>query len=172
MSVLGKKWVLKAESCGKPILDILLENRGILSDEEKQKFLNTDGALKFHSPFLMKGMQKTVDRIMHAIEKQERIMIFGDYDVDGITSAAIMYHALKKLGANYSVRLPNREKDGYGLSKKFIDEFVKADVKLIITVDCGISCNTEVLRTGKRNRNNYHRSSFNPRTNPDRCIFN
>lgn len=144
MSVLGKKWVLKAESCGKPILDILLENRGILSDEEKQKFLNTDGTLEFHSPFLMKGMQKTVDRIMNAIEKQERIMIFGDYDVDGITSAAIMYHALKKLNANYSVRLPNREKDGYGLSKKFIDEFVKADVKLIITVDCGISCNSEV----------------------------
>lgn len=144
MSVLGKKWVVKAENCGKPILDILLENRGILSDDEKKIFLNTDDTLEFHDPFLLKGMQKTVDRIMDAIKKNELIMIFGDYDVDGVTSTAIMYHALKKLNANYAVRLPNREKDGYGLSKKIIDEFIKADVKLVITVDCGISCHNEV----------------------------
>lgn len=144
MSVLGKKWVVKAENCGKPILDILLENRGILSDEEKRKFLNTDDTLEFHDPFLMKDMQKTVDRIMDAIKKNEKIIIFGDYDVDGITSAAIMYHALKRLNANHSVSLPNREKDGYGLSKKFMDEFAKAGVKLVITVDCGISCHGEI----------------------------
>jgi len=144
MSVLGKKWVVKAENCGKPILDILLENRGILTEEEKKKFLDEDDTLELHDPFLLNGMQKTVDRIMDAIKKKERIMIFGDYDVDGITSTAIMYHALKKLDANFSARLPNREKDGYGLSKKFIDEFAESDVKLIITVDCGISCNAEV----------------------------
>jgi len=94
MSALGKKWVVKAENCGKPILDILLENRGILTEEEKKKFLDSDDTLEFHDPFSLKDMQKTVDRIMDAIKKNERIMIFGDYDVDGITATAIMYHAL------------------------------------------------------------------------------
>lgn len=145
MSVLGKKWVLKTETPAKPILDILLENRGILSDEEKKLFLDEDDSKTFHDPFLMKDMLRTVDRIMEAVSKQEKIIIFGDYDVDGITSAAIMYHTLKHFGADCEIILPNREKDGYGLSKKFIDEFVSANINLIITVDCGVSCEKEIL---------------------------
>lgn len=145
MSVLGKKWVLKTETPAKPILDILLENRGILSDEEKKLFLDEDESKAFHDPFLMKNMQLTVDRIMEAISNKEKIIIFGDYDVDGITSAAIMYHTLKHLGADCEIILPNREKDGYGLSKKFIDDFTSKNINLIITVDCGVSCEKEIL---------------------------
>ncbi len=142
MSVLGKKWIVKSKGCDKPILDVLLENRGINTTEEKDSFLEESTA--FHDPFLMKDMQKSVDRIMQAIEAKERIIIFGDYDVDGLTSSAILFHTLKSLGANHSIRLPNREKDGYGLSKKFIDEFIKLDIKLVITVDTGISCAKEI----------------------------
>ncbi|MBT3865259.1 single-stranded-DNA-specific exonuclease RecJ [Candidatus Peregrinibacteria bacterium] len=142
MSVLGKKWTMKSTSCAKPILEILLENRGLLSNEEKEAFLNSERA--FHDPYLMKDMAKSVEKIKQAIANEERIIIFGDYDVDGLTSAAILYHTLKDLDAKSSVRLPNREKDGYGLSKKFIDEFEELGVKLVITVDCGISCADEI----------------------------
>jgi single-stranded-DNA-specific exonuclease len=78
-------------------------------------------------------------------------MIFGDYDVDGLTSAAILFHALKRLNATHSVRLPNREKDGYGLSRKFMDEFIKLEIKLVITVDCGISCAEEIAYASQNN---------------------
>lgn len=153
MSVLGKKWIIKSKDGSKEILDILLENRGISTEEEKKKFLelDIDGDANFYDPFLMKDMQKSVDRIMQAIANKERIIIFGDYDVDGLTSTAILFHALKILKAKHSIRLPNREKDGYGLSQKFIDEFIKLDVKLIITVDCGISCADEISYANEHN---------------------
>jgi len=144
MSVLGKKWIIESRDEAKPILDILLENRGLNTKEEKAEFLDANDASEFHDPFLMRDMQKSVDRIMKAIENKERIIIFGDYDVDGLTSAAILFHALKRLKANHSVRLPNREKDGYGLSMPFIEEFKGIEIKLIITVDCGISCSKEI----------------------------
>lgn len=142
MSVLGKKWVLRSNLGQRPILEVLLENRGLKTSDEKERFLSIGD--EFSDPFEMKDMEKSVSRIMKAIKEKEHIMIFGDYDVDGLTSAAIVYHALKHLGANHSIRLPNREKDGYGLSKKFIDEFIKIGVKLIITVDCGISSIEEI----------------------------
>lgn len=144
MSVLGKKWIIKSSSGAKPILDILLENRGLLSAEEKEKFLRADKKDNFHDPFKMNGMQKAVERIDEAVKTNEKIMIFGDYDVDGIASAAILFYVLNKIEAQSSIRLPHREKDGYGLSKKFIDEFEKLDVGLVITVDCGISCADEI----------------------------
>ena len=144
MSVLGKKWIIRSKEQAKPILDILLENRGLNTQEEKEKFLDIDERAEFHDPFLMHDMQKSVDRIMQAIAQDERIMIFGDYDVDGLTSSAILFHTLKRLNAKHSVRLPNREKDGYGLNNNFIDEFEKLDIKLIVTVDCGISCASEI----------------------------
>ncbi len=99
-----------------------------------------------HSPWDFPDMEKAVKRIKKAIDKKERIMIFGDYDADGITGTAILVRALRELGAQVSYRLPHRENDGYGLSMKFIEEFVDLSVKLIITVDCGIACPEEVKR--------------------------
>lgn len=144
MSALGKKWIIKSSSGAKPILDILLENRGISSDEDKEKFLLTDKINNFHDPFKMNGMKCAVERINEAVKNNEKIMIFGDYDVDGISSAAILFYVLNKIEAQSSIRLPHREKDGYGLSKKFIDEFENLKVGLVITVDCGISCADEI----------------------------
>ena len=138
MSVLGKKWLIKNKDSNKSIFEKMLENRGF------SKSIDED--LEFHDPYLFKDMEKAVSRIKEAIEKQERIIVFGDYDVDGITAAAILIQTLKKLGANSSYRLPNRMHDGYGLSEKFIDEFIEKDIKLVITVDCGIACKNEIKK--------------------------
>jgi single-stranded-DNA-specific exonuclease len=97
---------------------------------------------------LLKDIDLAVDRINKAIKNQERMMIFGDYDVDGVSGATILYLGLKELGANISVRLPHREKDGYGLNTRVLDECSQAEVKVVITVDCGIS-NVKEVEYGK-----------------------
>lgn len=139
MSVLNKLWKIKNTSQDS-ILKKLLSNRGLQTDAEIQQFFHPEESRDFHDPFLMKDMERAVARIGSAIEKSERIMIFGDYDVDGITGTAILMRALTKLGANVSYRLPHRIEDGYGLRKKFIEEFARLGVKILITVDNGISC--------------------------------
>lgn len=135
MSVLGKKWVIKNKDKSKNTLEKILQNRGLLS---------VDSSKVFHDPFSFRDMEIAVQRIEKAIKNNERIIIFGDYDVDGITGTAILVHILRKLKANVSYRLPNRVDDGYGLAEKFIDDFIQKDVKLLITVDCGISCKKEI----------------------------
>ncbi|KKT02552.1 MAG: exonuclease RecJ, single-stranded-DNA-specific exonuclease [Candidatus Peregrinibacteria bacterium GW2011_GWF2_43_17] len=114
----------------------ILKNRGFaLSDLENE---NT------HDPYLFTDMARAVEKIKTAIKNKDRIMIFGDYDADGITGTAILFRILSNLGAQVSYRIPHREHDGYGLSEKFVDEFIKLDIKLLITVDCGISSGKEV----------------------------
>ncbi len=131
MSVLGKKWHIKNSDKILPVLEKLMLNRG---------FRPINDLREFHDPFLFKDMEKACERIEKTIADQERIIIFGDYDVDGISGTAILVHCLKKLNAAVSYRLPHRVEDGYGLSGKFIDEFAEKNIKLLITVDCGISC--------------------------------
>lgn len=137
MSILGKKWLIKNSDKVLSHIDKLRQNRGLFNIEEEKVF---------HDPFLFTDMRKAVDRINKAILENERIIVFGDYDVDGITGTAILIHILKRLEANVSYRIPNRSDDGYGLSEKFIDEFIEKDVKLIISVDCGISCFNEIKK--------------------------
>lgn len=144
MSVLNKIWKIKNEDRNTPLLQKLLLNRGIKTEEETQRFFYPDAARDFHDPFLMKDMARAVKRIGQAIEKNERIMIFGDYDVDGITACAILMRCLRTLRANVSCRLPHRIEDGYGLREKFIKECKKLNVSIVITVDNGISCASEV----------------------------
>ncbi len=142
MSVLGKKWVIKNSDESKNTFDKILENRGLLDDDKEEKTL--------HDPFLFNDMNRAVARIKEAVEKKERVVVFGDYDVDGITGTAILVHVLKKLGAQVSYRLPHRVDDGYGLSEKFIDELTEKDVKLLITTDCGISCEKEIEKAANQ----------------------
>lgn len=144
MSLLGKKWHITHTDSRIPLYKRLLINRGITDEADEHRFIYPTRELDFHDPFLMKDMQKAVERIYRAIRDSERIMIFGDYDVDGITGSAILIRTLKALGAEVSCRLPNRLTEGYGLRNSCIDAFEKADVKLIITVDNGISCAKEV----------------------------
>jgi len=120
----------------KPLIERVLEGR---------KLENISVSLDdLHDPFLLKDCQKAVERIQEAIKKKERVMIYGDYDVDGITSANLLYQVLRSLGAEVSVRLPHRVNDGYGLNEKFIKECQNLKVALIITVDCGVSNKPEI----------------------------
>lgn len=134
MSVLNKKWLVK-NTGNKKTIEKLFENRELQEEMEN-----------FHDPFLFKDMEKSIERIEKAIKNQELIAVFGDYDVDGISGTAIIVNILKNLGANFIYRLPSRIYDGYGLSEKFINEFIVKSVKLIITVDCGISSKHEIKK--------------------------
>ncbi|MCP4523066.1 MAG: single-stranded-DNA-specific exonuclease RecJ [Candidatus Gracilibacteria bacterium] len=102
-----------------------------------------------HDPFLLKDMDKAVERLLQAKENDEKVMIFGDYDVDGVTSTSILMHFFKKIGLKASYRLPHRVKDGYGLKDYFVDECKELGVNLIITVDCGTR-DVEVIQHAKK----------------------
>lgn len=116
------------------IARILRENRNI--DEHDISFFSPK-ITDLHDPFLMPDMEKAVNRILVARENQERIVIFGDYDVDGVSSTAILVKFLTEIGCQVSYRLPHRIHDGYGLKSYFFDELAPKNVKLVITVDCG-----------------------------------
>lgn len=90
-----------------------------------------------HDPYLLPDMDICVKRILEAREKKERIVIFGDYDVDGVSSTAILVRFLTEIGCEVSYRLPHRVHDGYGLKEYFFDDLASKDVRLVITVDCG-----------------------------------
>ncbi|MBN1622086.1 MAG: single-stranded-DNA-specific exonuclease RecJ [Endomicrobiales bacterium] len=118
----------------------VIANRGIASVEQARAFLNPD-AFDLHSPFLLEDAEKAVSRIRVAINKKEKILIYGDRDVDGVTSICIMVKTLESLGADVLWYIPSIE--GYGLHKEAIDAFRNEGVSLIITVDCGITSTEE-----------------------------
>jgi single-stranded-DNA-specific exonuclease len=120
-----------------PVLAKLLIIKGITKSEEARKFLYPK-IEDMHSPFLMKDMEKVVNRLLQAIKDEEKIMVYGDYDVDGITATVILVKTLRMLGAKVIYYLPNRFIEGYGLSKNGINYAATNNVSLIITVDCGI----------------------------------
>ncbi|MBU0701365.1 single-stranded-DNA-specific exonuclease RecJ [bacterium] len=121
-----------------PMLAKILANMRITKPEDVRRFLYPE--LKdMHSPFLMKGMEKVINRIIHAVDNKQKIMVYGDYDVDGITATALLVRVLRSMEADVLFYLPNRFVDGYGLSTQGIDYAVSNAVSLIITVDCGIS---------------------------------
>jgi len=126
-----------------PVIGKILINRGRSEPEEARNFLNPSLS-DLYDPFSLKDMEKAVERIISALKENEKIMIFGDYDVDGITSASLMYLVLTKLGAQVSYYLPNRLVEGYGLSEEGILEAERRGAKLIISVDCGINAVKEV----------------------------
>ncbi len=146
MSELGRNWNIINTDKNTTPFEKVCKNKGINTQEELNNFINPSNFP--HNPYLLKDIRKAIKRIKESIKNKEKIMIFGDYDVDGITSTAIMFSGLKSLGAIVSYRLPHREKDGYGLNKNFIDECKELGVKLIITVDCGIA-NTKEVKLAK-----------------------
>ena len=120
----------------------ILYNRGCRDKNEAKAFLSA-GVEKLHSPFLLKDMDRAVERITRALENGERITIYGDYDVDGVTSVTLLYLYLKSVGANVSYYIPSREGEGYGLSCGAIDTLANEGTNLIITVDTGITAKDE-----------------------------
>ena len=120
------------------IISQLILNRHVASLEDAQRYLHPS-LNDLHSPFLMQDMKKGVGRLIKAIYAGEEIVIYGDYDADGITSVVILYKFIKELTGHVSYYIPDRVQEGYGLKIPVIDQFKSKNVKLIITVDCGIS---------------------------------
>lgn len=116
----------------------LLVNRGYESVESAEKFLKKEQEI-LHNPFLMNEMDKAVDRILSAIKNNEKITIYGDYDVDGVTSVSILYLYLEKLGADIDYYIPSRKGEGYGVSVDAVTKLKENGTKLIITVDTGVT---------------------------------
>ena len=150
----SKKWIIKEQSeelvkalssaLGvKEITARLLINRGYTAEESARAFLEKSDSF-LYDPFLMKDMEKAVARVRAALENGEKITIYGDYDVDGITSVSIMYMYLSALGGKVDYFIPSRENDGYGINNAAVDGIAARGTKLIITVDTGITAIDEV----------------------------
>ena len=132
-----------------PLICAILASRGVESYDEAKTFFRPD-INSMHDPILMKDMGKAVDRIIMAIERKEKILVYGDYDVDGTTAVAIMYDFLSKIytPAQIEYYIPNRYREGYGLSKQGIAYAEENNFDLLITLDCGIK-SIDLVREAK-----------------------
>lgn len=151
--VLPKKTIYDIEKISKEsgvskMVAELLVGRDIHDSEGIKKFMNPV-MRDLHDPFLLKDMDKAVDRIVLAIAKLEKILIYGDYDVDGTTSSSVLYRFFNKIGVSCEVYIPSRFEEGYGLSMAAVEKLKKLDFQLIITVDCGIASVKEVDEINK-----------------------
>ena len=126
-----------------PIIAKLLYNRGYQDQTSAASFVKMENEM-LRNPFDMADMMKGVQRIKKALDEKEKITVYGDYDVDGVTSVCTLYLYLKSLGANVEYYIPNRSGEGYGVSVSAIDSIKEGGTKLIITVDTGITANEEV----------------------------
>jgi single-stranded-DNA-specific exonuclease len=135
-----KNWKILNTDSSQTIIDVLLNNRG-LSKEHLDEFRLSE---KLHDPYLLKDMDKAVDRILRAVNARESITIFGDYDVDGVVSTALMVKLFQKLNCNVQYILPNRQIDGYGLQIESVRKAEAYKTQLLITVDNGITAKDAV----------------------------
>src|SRR3989339_1144160 len=127
------------------LLRELLLKRGIKTEAEADIFLNPSYERDLHDPFLMRDMEKACVRIKKAIDENEKIIVYADYDADGIPGAVILHDFFEKLGfKNYEVYIPGRNSEGYGLNIEAIEGFREQSVNLIITIDLGITAVEEV----------------------------
>lgn len=134
---------LSAELELSPVLCSLLVKRGINSVAEARNFFRPKLS-HLHNPFLMNDMDVAVARLNKALGKKERILVYGDYDVDGTTAVALVYKFLQQFSSNIDYYIPDRNEDGYGISKRGVDYAHSTDVKLIIVLDCGIKAIEEI----------------------------
>lgn len=126
-----------------PVLCRLLRKRGVQTAAEAKKFFRPS-LLDLHDPFLMDGMDAAVARINKALGRKERILVYGDYDVDGTTAVALVYRFLQQFTTNIDYYIPNRYNDGYGVSFKGVDYAKETGVSLVIVLDCGVKAVDEI----------------------------
>ncbi|MBN1483112.1 MAG: single-stranded-DNA-specific exonuclease RecJ [Chloroflexia bacterium] len=131
-----------------PLLGQILWNRGLRGAEAAADFLQPDYR-RLADPFLMKGMAEACERIAHAIRQGEPITIYGDFDADGVTAAALLVQAMRQMGGQVSAYLPHRLEEGYGLHREAVERLAAQGTALLITVDCGISNADEVARAAE-----------------------
>ncbi|MDP2980874.1 MAG: single-stranded-DNA-specific exonuclease RecJ [Candidatus Omnitrophota bacterium] len=132
-----------------PIISQLLINRGMQDIDKAMAFLNSDIS-ELYNPFLMEGMHEAVSRIKNAIDKKEKILIHGDYDTDGVTATVLLFFTLQEFGVEPAYYIPDRITEGYGLGANGVEEAVRIEADLVITVDCGISSHKEVDALNKK----------------------
>lgn len=156
-----KQWIINAipddrvreisERCNiSKLLAKVFLSRGIDNEQYIKDFLVVPIS-SLHDPFLLKDMDKAVNRIIHAINNKERVVVFGDYDVDGITSTSILVDFFKGLGANVGYYIPDRRDEGYGLSIPAAKKLIESNVSLIVTVDCGVTAFDETTYINQNN---------------------
>ena len=126
-----------------PVLCRLLRKRGVKTAAEAKKFFRPS-LLDLHDPFLMDGMEAAVERINKALGRKERILVYGDYDVDGTTAVALVYRFLQQFTTNIAYYIPDRDNDGYGVSFKGVDYAKETGVGLVIVLDCGVKAVDEI----------------------------
>ena len=134
---------LSAEINVHPALCKLLVERGVTTAEEARRYFHPQ-LQSLHDPFLMRDMDKAVDRLNTAMGAKERILVYGDYDVDGCTAVALVYRFLQQYYSNIDYYIPDRYEEGYGVSQQGVDYAHETGVKLIIVLDCGIKANEEI----------------------------
>jgi len=137
-----KEYIIENTKCPDMIAEMLIKKE-LTSIKDIEEFFNPN-LNNMHDPFLYVDMIKATERVISAIDKKELITIYGDYDVDGTTSSALLYLGLKKIGANIDYYIPHRMIDGYGLSLSGVDQLKENGSELIISVDCGINAVEEV----------------------------
>jgi single-stranded-DNA-specific exonuclease len=151
----SKRWIVRGHDADQaaslarvlgvsPILAALLINRGYADERAARTFL-TPTYDQLHEPYLMRGMKEAVARLQHAIDKNEPILIYGDYDVDGTTGTAILLRALKLLGATAGFHVPHRFTEGYGIQQAALEKAFNDGYKLVVSVDCGIRAHAPLI---------------------------
>jgi single-stranded-DNA-specific exonuclease len=141
---------LSAELSVDKVISSLLFQRGIFTFDQAKAFFRP-GLEQLHDPFLMNDMETAVNRINEAIEKKQKILIYGDYDVDGTTAVAMVYMFLKRFHSQLDYYVPDRYSEGYGVSNRGVDYAIEQGVSLVITLDCGIKAVDKVARAKSHN---------------------
>ena len=121
-----------------------LASRGVIQDEQVERFLHPSLVRDWRDPYDIEGMEEVIERLLAALKRSARILVFGDFDVDGITATSIMTRGLRALGAEVIPFIPLRFEEGYGLSAKAIERVIGLNPDLVITVDNGIAASDEV----------------------------
>ncbi|MFW5992239.1 MAG: DHH family phosphoesterase, partial [Halanaerobiaceae bacterium] len=131
-----------------PVFKRILFRRGLRTEKEINQFLY--GSLEdLHDPFMLKDMKQAVDKIIEEKDKQTKIIVYGDYDVDGITGTSLLFNYFKKrVGIDIDYYIPDRQQEGYGLNLDAVKNIVNRDYGLLITVDCGITAIKEIEYAG------------------------
>lgn len=161
MSLFNKNWKFY-EPASREFLELhtqysnatkqILWNKNLKKKEQSKLFFNPDYNTDTHDPYLLKNIKPCVDRIKIAIKNNENIIIYGDYDVDGVCGVTLLKEVFENLGAkNLTIYIPHREDEGYGLNKKAIDIFIRNNAQLIVTVDCGSTNISEIEYAQKNN---------------------
>lgn len=141
--IIEPDWAQNFPNMNRLILQLLF-NRNLKDKKEMDDFLSADYDSGLYDPFLFRDMNLAIDRLFEAINRGEQIMIYGDYDADGVCSTAVLFRTIKGLGGSVDIYIPFRESEGYSLNKKVVQQIISQGFSLVITVDCGISNKDEI----------------------------